>query len=77
MPQKLRIDDLLTFEPITAAQETVYKAWDEGNHIVMAGSAGTGKTFSALYLALEQALDKSNPPSKEWWWFVLLYPPVK
>lgn len=61
MPQKLRIDDLLTFEPITAAQETVYKAWDEGNHIVMAGSAGTGKTFSALYLALEQALDKGNP----------------
>ncbi len=61
MPQKLRIDDLLTFEPITAAQETVYKSWDEGNHIVMAGSAGTGKTFSALYLALEQALDKGNP----------------
>jgi phosphate starvation-inducible PhoH-like protein len=61
VPQKLRIDDLLTFEPITAAQEEVYKAWDEGNHLVMCGTAGTGKTFSALYLALEQALDKANP----------------
>lgn len=61
MPQRLRIDDLLSFDPITASQEEVYKAWDEGNHIVMAGTAGTGKTFSALYLALEQVLDKGNP----------------
>lgn len=60
MPQKLRIDDLLTFEPITASQEVVYKAWDEGHNIVMSGTAGTGKTFSGLYLALEQVLDKGN-----------------
>lgn len=59
-PQKLRIDDLLTYEPITGSQEVVYKAWDEGNHIVMAGTAGTGKTFSAMYLGLEQVLDKNN-----------------
>lgn len=60
LPQKLRIDDLNTFEPITQAQEQVYAAWDKGHHIVMSGSAGTGKTFTALYLGLEEALDKQN-----------------
>jgi phosphate starvation-inducible PhoH-like protein len=60
-PQKLRIDDLLTFEPITGAQENVYDAWEEGQHIVMTGTAGTGKTFTALYLALEDVLDKGTP----------------
>lgn len=59
-PLKYRIDDLLTYQPITFSQEVVYKAWDEGNHIVMAGTAGTGKTFSALYLGLEEVLDKSS-----------------
>ena len=38
-PVKLRIDNLLTFDPITTSQEAVYKAWDEGNHIVMCGTA--------------------------------------
>lgn len=63
-PQKLRIDDLLTFQPITTAQETVYKAWDEDQHVVLCGTAGTGKTFSALYLALEEVLDKGTKPDK-------------
>jgi predicted ribonuclease YlaK len=64
LPQKLRIDDLRTFEPITASQEKVYAAWDNGDHIVMSGSAGTGKTFSALYLGLEEVLDKGKMPDK-------------
>lgn len=63
-PVKYRIDDLLTYEPITFSQEVVYKAWDEGNHIVMAGTAGTGKTFTALYLALEETLDKGTSYEK-------------
>ena len=63
-PQKLRIDDLYTFEPLTSSQEVVYNAWAENNNIVMCGTAGTGKTFSALYLALETVLDKGNNCSK-------------
>ena len=51
-PLKLRIDDLQTFEPMTENQEKVYQAWDEDHHLVMTGTAGTGKTFSALYLEL-------------------------
>lgn len=63
-PTKLRIDDLLTFEPLTDAQGDVYKAWDEDDNLVLNGSAGTGKTFSALYLALEEVLDKGNNRNK-------------
>lgn len=59
-PLKLRIDDLQTFEPLTENQEKVYQAWDEDHHLVLTGTAGTGKTFSALYLALEEVLDKGN-----------------
>jgi len=63
-PMKLRIDDLRTFEPLTENQEKVYKAWNEDNHLVLTGSAGTGKTFSAVYLGLEQVLDKGNQLEK-------------
>ena len=61
---KLRIDELHTVEPLTENQEKVYKAWNEDNHLVLTGSAGTGKTFSAFYLGLEQVLDKGNQLEK-------------
>jgi phosphate starvation-inducible PhoH-like protein len=60
--KKVRIDELLTFEPMTKNQKLAYDGWkEEGNHLIMTGSAGTGKTFTALYLALESMLDKSTP----------------
>ena len=34
------------------------------NFIALHGVAGTGKTFIALYKALEEVLDKSNPFNK-------------
>jgi predicted ribonuclease YlaK len=52
--------DLLVHEPITANQVKAYTSWDEGDNLVLAGSAGTGKTFVALYLALEAVLEKGN-----------------
>lgn len=60
-PNVLKIDHLITVEPMTTSQEVVFTAWDEGNHLVMTGAAGSGKTFSALYLALEDTLDPSEP----------------
>ena len=45
---------------MTEAQAEVFKAWKEDQNIAMTGSAGTGKTFIALYLALETVLDKDN-----------------
>ena len=58
--KKVRIDDLLTFKPITHNQEKTYKAYKEGNHLLLHGIAGTGKTFLSLYLALEEVLDPTT-----------------
>jgi len=40
--------------PITPAQQKVFNLFDQGDNIFMHGSAGTGKTFLALYLALRE-----------------------
>lgn len=57
----VKIEDLLQFDPLTANQEKTYKAWDDNDNLVLIGSAGTGKTFTALYLALEDVLDNDTP----------------
>lgn len=56
----VKLDDLLQFDPLTLNQERSYNAWDEGDNLVLTGTAGTGKTFIALYLALEDMLDKDT-----------------
>ena len=62
---KLRIDDLKTFEPLTDHQKEFYEAYRRQDYFVaLHGVAGTGKTFIALYKALEEVLDKSNPFNK-------------
>ena len=62
---KLRIDDLKTFDPLTAHQKDFYDAYKRQDYfIALHGVAGTGKTFIALYKALEEVLDKSNPFNK-------------
>ena len=62
---KVRIDDLKTFEPLTENQKKFFDAYKRGDYFVaLHGVAGTGKTFCALYKALEEVLDKSNPFKK-------------
>jgi phosphate starvation-inducible protein PhoH len=59
---KVRIDDLKTFEPLTNNQKRFFDAYKRGDYFVaLHGVAGTGKTFCAVYKALEEVLDKSNP----------------
>lgn len=60
----VRLDDLMTFEPLTETQHKVFDAFDDEENLVLAGSAGTGKTFIALYLALEQVLDPETTYKK-------------
>jgi phosphate starvation-inducible PhoH-like protein len=60
----LRIDDLITVDPITDHQKEVFEAWRTGDNLALVGTAGTGKTFLGLYLALEQVMDKSTPYDK-------------
>ncbi len=61
MRSTVKIDDLETYDPITANQKVAYEAWDDGDHLALVGSAGTGKTFIAMYLGLEAVLEKQSP----------------
>lgn len=62
---KIRIDDLKTFQPLTDNQKIFFDAYKRGDYFVaLHGVAGTGKTFCALYKALEEILDKNNPFEK-------------
>ena len=58
--KKVRIDDLLTFQPITENQQKTYDAYKNDKHLLLHGIAGTGKTFLSLYLSLEEVLDPST-----------------
>ena len=59
-PVKVRLESLTPFEPISDKQSEVVKAYKSGNNLMLSGSAGTGKTFIALSLALEDVLDKNT-----------------
>lgn len=62
---KVTINHLKTFEPLTENQKIFFEAYTQGDYfIALHGVAGTGKTFIALYKALEEVLDKSNPFKK-------------
>jgi len=62
---KIRLDHLKTFQPLTDNQKKFFDAYKRGDYFVaLHGVAGTGKTFCALYKAIEEVLDKSNPFNK-------------
>ena len=62
--RKLKLDDMVAIEPLTNNQKEVFQAYGRGDSLVLSGSAGTGKTFIALSLALEDVLDKETPYNK-------------
>jgi phosphate starvation-inducible PhoH-like protein len=55
---QVHADELVRIEPITENQRLAFSAWEENKNIVLSGSAGTGKTFIGLYLALKAMLDE-------------------
>jgi len=62
---KVTINHLKTFDPLTENQKLFFEAYAQGDYfIALHGVAGTGKTFIALYKALEEVLDKGNPFKK-------------
>jgi len=59
---KLKLDDMITVSPKTAKQKDFFDAYRRGDYFMcLHGVAGTGKSYIALYRALEEVMDKSNP----------------
>ena len=62
---KLKLDNLRTFQPLTDNQKKFFDAYKQGDYfIALHGVAGTGKTFIALYKAIEEVMDKSTSFNK-------------
>lgn len=58
----IRLEHIKPFSPLTENQEKAKDDWDHsGNHLVLSGSAGTGKTYMGVRLAMEEILDKETP----------------
>lgn len=61
--KKWSLHDLTEVRPLTPAQTDMFHAWYNGRNIIAHGSAGTGKTFLALYLAFQEVLDRKYDPN--------------
>ena len=62
---KIKIDDLKTIGAMTETQGQFFSQYSHGAQaMLLHGSAGTGKTFIALYKALEEVLDPSTKYEK-------------
>ena len=57
----INLEHLRVIEPLTPSQEDVFGAFKSGQNLVLHGSAGTGKTFISLYLALQAVLEPTSP----------------
>jgi len=46
--------------PLTRNQEIAFEEYRKGNNLIMSGSAGTGKSFLAMYLGLSEILQQKS-----------------
>ena len=62
---RIRLDDMITVSPKTDKQREFFDAYNCGTYFMaLHGVAGSGKTYIAIYKALEEVMDKSNPYQK-------------
>jgi len=60
-PQRIKPAELKQFEPLTSNQGKFFEAYKRGDYFMMlCGSAGTGKSFIALYQAIKEVMDKDS-----------------
>lgn len=60
-PQKIKIDLLETIKPLTKNQELFFESYRANTEmLVLHGVAGTGKSFIAVYKALEEVLNRAT-----------------
>lgn len=58
------IFSLKSIIPKTKNQEKTFEAYASGKNLLLHGSAGTGKTFLSIYLALKEILSGQSPYDK-------------
>jgi phosphate starvation-inducible protein PhoH and related proteins len=58
------VHDLKAIKPLNESQRMLMESYFMGNHVVAAGSAGTGKSFLALYMALNTIFSKEFDQDK-------------
>ena len=63
-PLKIQSTDLARFDPITDTQNSFWQKYKRRDALLLHGSAGTGKTFIAIYKAMEDVINKGGPYSK-------------
>ena len=56
-PLKIQPNDLSRFDPITNTQSLFWQKYKKKDALLLHGSAGTGKTFIALYKAMEDVIN--------------------
>jgi len=56
--------DLKTIKPLTPSQNDLFHAFYSYEHVCAYGTAGTGKTYLALYLALNEVVNPKTPQEK-------------
>lgn len=56
--------DLRNIKPLTPAQEDLFRAFFEGCHICAYGTAGTGKSYSIIWLALNELFREKNKQNR-------------
>ena len=58
------VHDLKTIKPLTRNQEDMFHEWFHNDHVCAFGTAGTGKTYIALYLALNEVCSNKTAQDK-------------
>ena len=48
---------LKRFQPLTDNQRNTFAAYEDGKHLLLTGTAGTGKSFLSLYLGMTDIMD--------------------
>jgi predicted ribonuclease YlaK len=61
---KVSLNDLINVEAKSQHQSDTIHQWNKNKNLILSGSAGTGKTFLAMYLALKEVLDKDTQYDK-------------
>lgn len=62
--KNFHVKDMARFVPLSENQRQAQILWQQGKNLVLAGSAGTGKSLVSVWLALKEVLDTQSEYEK-------------